>query len=81
MNGPEHYRDAELLLDCATGMARDNADPDEVATHLALAAVHARLAQVAATVSTAYGWADTDTIQAWYDATGVHPAEDPGGRP
>ena len=51
MNGPEHYKAAEELLDEATRAMPDDADQAGlVALILARAAVHARLASVAAVV-------------------------------
>jgi hypothetical protein len=51
MNGPEHYKAAERLLGEAAGAAPDDVDQAGlVALDLARAAVHARLASVAAVV-------------------------------
>ncbi len=76
MNGPEHYRLAEALLECATEMSRptvggEDPDWDEVAVHTDLADVHARLAQVAATIDVAQAWADAGATEAWRDVTGA----------
>jgi hypothetical protein len=51
MNGPEHYKTAEKLLDEAARGVPDDADQAGlIALILARAAVHARLASVAAVV-------------------------------
>ena len=57
MNGPDHYRDAERLLDQAT--SRGESDPTALWC-LELARVHAALADVAATALTSDGreWAE-----------------------
>ncbi|WP_445524762.1 hypothetical protein [Streptomyces cyslabdanicus] len=54
MTGPEHYREAERLLSAASythGPGGDPVHPEAAAHHLAMAQVHATLAQVAALVS------------------------------
>jgi hypothetical protein len=52
MNGPDHYREAERLLDQAT--SRGESDPTALWC-LELAKVHAALAHVAATALTSDG--------------------------
>jgi hypothetical protein len=52
MNGPEHYREAEHLL--------------EVGRDFQEALIHALLAQTAATVSAAYGHLSVDQTTAWH---------------
>lgn len=57
MNGPEHYREAQQLLEeLRRGLDAGNSiTPQEAATHAARAQVHATLALTAATV-----WATRD---------------------
>lgn len=64
MTGPEHYREAQLLLETALDAAHGYDDRNEASLLTAMAQVHATLAQVAATACppTDYDmWADWDT--------------------
>lgn len=75
MNGPEHYREAEQLLDAAfastaTTFEGDNPEADRL---IAAAQVHATLAHAAATAMSATGAAGMAPIdfKAWDAAAGV----------
>jgi hypothetical protein len=64
MNGPEHYREAERLLNVAMAGSRvTQADP----VNLAAAQVHATLALAAATAASRTTWANpADNFSATY---------------
>lgn len=76
MNGPDHYRSAELLLAEADNIAENGGDMGQM---LAAAQVHATLALAAATAMAAplqgYEPVDdgmaADEYAAWYAAAGV----------
>jgi len=69
MTGPEHYREAEHLLE--DGFFDAGADPELAARDLARAQVHATLALAAATAlnDSAIGMGETDT-RAWAKVAG-----------
>lgn len=83
MNGPEHYRRAESLLEQlrkAHASMTTTVNPERAAAALAEAQVHATLALAAATAmhATADGTdlgASEAEFQAWYDAAGVKVTE------
>jgi hypothetical protein len=62
MSGPEHYRQAEWLIDQIT---LDGTHPDRLADYCALAQVHATLALTAATVDAAYGEMSINADENW----------------
>lgn len=91
MNGPEHFREAERLLSASTfTVSRLNATPvdkdgremrrDDRDALIKQARVHAALAQVAATIDTAY---EPYSAEDWARAqTGENPADaDRGDEP
>ena len=67
MNGTDHYREAQRLLEA--GGSEETAE--DAANRLAEAQVHATLALVAATVAAQYD--STDDRSAWHAATGEQP--------
>lgn len=68
MSGPEHYREAERLLNS------DHLDEG----HVAVAQVHATLALAAATAApVARGTTYAAHDAAWHDVAGVAPKSDP----
>lgn len=68
MTGPEHYREAERLLDEARGQGYGGAQ-----ARIAAAQVHAQLANAAATMSVTFGILGasaqslTPAVEAWAD--------------
>lgn len=54
MNGPEHYRAAEQLLNDATELLQEGESPKSIANVHQRAQVHATLALAAATALTGY---------------------------
>lgn len=83
MTGPEHYREAERHLSAAAYLREPDGlpvDPAAAAHHLAMAQVHATLAQAAATAlsnpgrGSAVMHVNADS-SAWREAAGV-PTED-----
>lgn len=84
MTGPDHYREAERLLNMAHRFTYgDGADPTVGAALAAEAQGHATLALAAATAMQAPVEDSADGMtqseyQAWYDAAGVQPAPQDG---
>jgi len=66
-SGPEHYREAERLLEYGPG---DELEPERVARDIAEAQVHATLALAAATALGAIGGMPLPEYQAWADVCG-----------
>lgn len=70
MTGPEHYREAERLLDLATDQDGDIVTDDRMTANLLAAAqVHAELAR------TAVAARNDGDIDAWREVLGVPPIE------
>lgn len=68
MNGPEHYREAELLMSAASythGPGGDPVHPEAAAHHLAMAQVHATLALAAAQTAPATPQLETEPAVAY----------------
>lgn len=63
MTGPDHYRAAEELVECAASALTD----DPVWEYLAAAKVHATLALAAATIDAEMS---NPALDAWADVTG-----------
>lgn len=87
MNGPEHYREAERLLDQAHHYTYgDGADPTTGAALAAEGIGHATLAQAAATamqaaVDGSEPGMGSGEFDAWYSAAGVKPTAAPTRAP
>ncbi len=68
MTGPEHYREAELLLEAAARSFKAGW-PDNAAAQAALAHAHATLASAAATVSDWVGKTEESRLTDWAEVT------------
>lgn len=72
MTGPEHYREAERLINVAAAMMKPGASVADVQIHMDAAQVHATLALAAATaLGTAQVPPDGVTAHEWRGATCV----------
>ena len=67
MTGPEHYAEAERILDHAEEEAMANSD-EWYANAMAAAQVHATLAQTAATIAVAQRRGAGDVARVWDEA-------------
>jgi hypothetical protein len=78
MTGPEHYREAERLLDAATDNDGDiQTDGGMTANILAAAQVHATLAQAAAIAIPQTRAQILAEMKAWADVAGTRSDSDP----
>ena len=66
MNGPDHYREAQRLMDRAEICA-----PEQASQHLAEAQVHATLALAAATIHGSGDNGSRADSEPWWEVTGL----------